>query len=667
MKSKIAFALLFPPLIFLLFAGNTNHLGDTDRYYHFALSRILAEAGAFSLQVLPQVVDIGWSDYFPDKEFLFHVLTRIGYSLGGEGGVSAVGLLVAAGAGIVLYTFALGYLPPAIAFLCAFSALFTHSLIFRMLVVRPHVLAIFFFLLLVFAILRRRLLLTAIAAGGYVLAYHAFYIPLACLGFVFIVALFEPAKERNAWWKLIGSGLAGLALGILLNPYFPSPLYMGVLHAKIPYLISGPMRGVPFGMELFPLGAPGMLKFYYFPFAILLLAARYYQRSFAFSFLFLLSIFFGALAFQTVRAGEYFIPAAGMLFALVLAGLKNKQPNQMKILAAGAAAVQLAMLLLMLRTEASYAPDAGLHEQTRQAIAAIPEGKAKVFNCEWDSGAFLLHQRPDLRFVELLDPSFLFAHDEELFREKEKFRKGEIADPFFLVRGIFLSDFVLCRSRGIVAQLDADPAFQRIFPATGAAEIYLFKVASKPPPAYVKDFSGRSFSVSSVEEARKFEPSAASELREAKLSAAMTGLQFEAPATRMGCSHVRASAPEIKRLAGARYLGAGGGQAMRVWRNGKLLYASGPGFSRARSVQSLMRLEPKLAANDKIDLLVCSGAAGGYSAVALSLWSEAELSAACEWKRAGRKGESRGSFLFTSDQESCIGTMAGSALPPEFL
>ncbi len=49
---------------------------DPVRYHHLALSRLSSEQGL--LRTLPQIEDLGWGQYFPDKEFLFHVLTATG-------------------------------------------------------------------------------------------------------------------------------------------------------------------------------------------------------------------------------------------------------------------------------------------------------------------------------------------------------------------------------------------------------------------------------------------------------------------------------------------------------------------------------------------------------------------------------------------------------------
>ncbi len=61
---------------------------DPDRYYHLGLAAITSKQGLPA--TLPQVEDLGWGRYFPDKEFLFHAATGAADWLAGPSGVMAV-------------------------------------------------------------------------------------------------------------------------------------------------------------------------------------------------------------------------------------------------------------------------------------------------------------------------------------------------------------------------------------------------------------------------------------------------------------------------------------------------------------------------------------------------------------------------------------------------
>ena len=64
------------------------------------------------------------------------------------------------------------------------------------------------------------------------------------------------------------------------------------------------------------------------------------------------------------------------------------------------------------------------------AISAIPRDTSgrKVFDCDWNYGSFLLYARPDLRFVDLLDPRFLLVN-RELFDAKRQLDLDAVPNP----------------------------------------------------------------------------------------------------------------------------------------------------------------------------------------------------------------------------------------------
>lgn len=660
--AALAPALLFPLLVVFFNFATPNHLGDTDRYYHFALSKMLHEQGAFRLPALPQAEDIGWGNYFPDKEFLFHVVTRLGYSMAGEAGAAWAVLLAAAGTGVVLYLFALAWLPPLPAFFCALAGFATHSFFFRMLFLRPHVLAIFFFTLLAFALARRKEWLAAAAGAGFVLAYHAFYIPLFCAGLVAALAFLEKKGERKSLWRLAAFTVAGVAVGLVVNPYFPSQVVSGLRIARIPGLLAGELRGANFGLELFPLSAPAFLKFYLFPLGVVLLAARAIRASFVPLFLLGLTGFFLVLSFQTVRAGEFLVPAAALLFPLAVAEWRANARIAAWIPAA-AAAFQLAVLAQAARTEVNEDPEKGRRAEAMAAISAIPPGAAKVHNCEWDTAPFLLYLRPDLRFTDLLDPTYLYFHDRGLFWKRERWRTGRDPDVFGFVRVDLGADYVLCRDSRANYRMASDPGFRQVYPAGNGGELRLFRVAERASPAYVTDFWANSFPMPGPDEARRYQPGWRKEASQLQLDIGRTAASFPAAGGAITCTHVSPAKGEVERLRGANFLGAGGGEALRVWRNGKLIFASGPGYPAARSIQALVPLTPASSAEDIFDLLACSRADGPFHAASLSLWSSAAAYSACRWKNLG--GDSAAaSPAFSTDQESCLGTLASPALPP---
>jgi len=87
-----------------------------------------------------------------------------------------------------------------------------------------------------------------------------------------------------------------------------------------------------------------------------------------------------------------------------------------------------------------------------------------VFNCAWASPPYILYRRPDLRFVDILDPSFLWSSSRELFDLRTQIRTGRTADPYDLLRTLFRADYVFCSDPALFGQLQRDPRFRRLYP-----------------------------------------------------------------------------------------------------------------------------------------------------------------------------------------------------------
>src|SRR5271154_895359 len=116
-------------------------------------------------------------------------------------------------------------------------------------------------------------------------------------------------------------------------------------------------------------------------------------------------------------------------------------------------------------------------DDLRLAIQAIPPGPSKVYNCDWNYGSFLLWQRPDLRFVDLLDPRFLEVAPEK-FEAKRHIDLGDEPDvPGVLVR-LFHADYVLCSNPNVERALAGTTVLYQ--GARSPIRLYALSVAPGP-------------------------------------------------------------------------------------------------------------------------------------------------------------------------------------------
>ena len=357
------------------------------------------------------------------------------------------------------------------------------AFLFRISLLRPHLLAVLLFCLLLLAILRERPRLAALAALAFALAYHAFYVVGVVVLIAFVLRNQEGIARRTWAWLL-----AGLCVGLLVNPYFPSNLVMGVFTLRLALgLATLPPHEET--LEVFQPSFGLVLVAYGFVLlCVLACAFGAWRRKLAaspargaFLFLLLVSAAFALLGLKSLRAMEYAVPAT-----ILLAG----HAVHLQLLGRHTLAVLLVLLLgVQGATDWQVYRAHWLHPQESMypgyaaLLQQVPQGSnAKVFNCEWESGPFILHARPDLRFVDLLEPALLWHASPDRYYARQGLLKGAFADPHAIVRGAFHADYVLCGPRGaaLVQQMQAMPQDFRAAPGTENDPLRLFAVRPDP-------------------------------------------------------------------------------------------------------------------------------------------------------------------------------------------
>ena len=435
------------------------------------------------LRALPQAEDIGWGRYFPDKEFLFHALTGSASALGGDAAVLWLVPLLGLAIALLLYLEASRVLRPwQAATLSVVALLGSSAFMFRLTLLRPHLLAMLVFCLLLLALLRARPRLAALFALVFALSYHAFYV----VGVVAVACWLLRRQEgmpARAWaWVL-----AGLAVGLIVNPYFPSNLGMGVFTLQLALGLATlpPMEASP---ELFQ-PTPGLLLFAYgFVFlGVLACAIAAWRRKLpagaertAFLFVLLVTAAFAVMGLKTLRAMEYAVPAA-VLLAAHATRLQLFGRHTLAAFAAGVLVLQGWLDVAVYR--AWLAPTQSGYPEYSALLEQIPkDSHAKVFNCEWETGSFILHDRPDLRFVDVLDPTFLWFASPDRYNARMGLLQGAFDDPRAMLRGAFGADYVLCGSRGetLVRQMDLRPNDFSSAPGSRGDAVRLFAVRPDP-------------------------------------------------------------------------------------------------------------------------------------------------------------------------------------------
>jgi hypothetical protein len=261
------------------------------------------------------------------------------------------------------------------------------------------------------------------------------------------------------------AGLAGLAVGTVVNPYFPSNLEMLWAHLA---LAASPQLGrqVNYGAELMPL-PPGrfVIQFGFFFGVIALAASVLYSRREELARLsdLLLMTLFGAALFVastlSPRAVEYLAPACAIVLAGSAAALARPK-------LAWAMGLGLALQLVSLIPLLTRLPEPAKNELLFEALDSVPKGPSltKVYNCEWYFSPYILYHRPDLAFVDILDPSFLLRVSPQKFLVRRMLEEGRVREPAKALAEVFGAKYVICAKSALVGQMAQDPGFTRLFP-----------------------------------------------------------------------------------------------------------------------------------------------------------------------------------------------------------
>lgn len=463
------FVFFFPPRL----VGRS----DPDRYYHLGLSRLFSEQGI--VRTLPQVEDLGWGRLFPEKEFLFHALTGSADWLGGSTLVLLVVPLLGIAITLCLYSELSRVLRPVHAALLSSAVpLLSARFLFRLTILRPHMLAILFFCLVLLAILRKRPRLAALAAAGFALSYHAFYLVVLVAGVAWLLRRKMGPEGENSWlWCL-----AGLAVGIILNPYFPSNLVMSWYHVQIALGVD-PAPGASSPLEFAWPGWPTFLLTYGFvPLSLVLSAAavRFRPKDDGavvgeFWFLFAVTLLLFMLSMKSDRAMEYAVPACILMvgYSARASGIRWWIPFNLVILLACQG--YIARMYYLKNWSSPQQANFDIYARVLATLPADAAGK-KVFNCEWWTGAYMLSERPDLRFVDVLDPTFLWRQSPDKYLARQGLVKGAFSDPHTILRDVFKADYVLCASTALINQMYADPSNFRAIPGAEDGPVRLFLV-----------------------------------------------------------------------------------------------------------------------------------------------------------------------------------------------
>jgi hypothetical protein len=358
----------------------------------------------------------------------------------------------------------------------------SEAFIFRMSVARAQSLSLLVLVTGLHWLLTRKYWRVFFLGFLYVWFYNAFPLLFIIAG-IYTVSVW--LVERRIDLRPLGFSGAGIAAGLVINPYFPYNILFAYQHIA-PKLLNA--TSVSVGNEWFPYTTGQLLQNSPLAFAVFLLgvlglglAGRRMDLRTAVSF-FLVSMF-GLMLFQSRRFIEYFPPFALIFAAFAWApilkewgsrhsldGASRRKINSIRGTAPVLAAAVLLVGAVWWNGSASLSTMQGLKPHTLyQGVSgwledSTPAGE-RVFQTDWDDFPRLFFYNTHNTYLVGLDPTYMQLYDQSLYELWVDITRGRIETPARSILVDFGARYVLSdlEHESFLKQAKGDPELVEVY------------------------------------------------------------------------------------------------------------------------------------------------------------------------------------------------------------
>jgi hypothetical protein len=485
-------------LAFLQFKTRAICCGDWDGYYHIRWSQLLWDnfsQGKWlpTFEWLPLTVLN--PQHYNDHHFLFHLL-QIPFLWFFEPVMAAkIATVTFASIAVfsvywLLYRYDIDYLVVWLLAILTCANMFYY----RMNMAKAPPLTIIITIIGIYLLFERKYVWLLPLMFAFVWTYSLFpLLWIAALIWVVIILW----NERKFEWQPLAYTTAGLVLGNVINPYFPTNLILFYEHFKTKLVVAGDFA-VAVGGEWYPYS--GMELMTHFPVAMLAMLLGYIlfrprngklpeKATFFLAFVSMLL----AAQFSSKRFAEYFPPFAILFLAFSLQAFRQPQsiqlpehfqrdiepfldaaktPEQkrrdtMELVAASAIGVILAIVFIinttgpnlifanpegLAETIAGNDSDARYRRAMEFATGVDANGKenmpaGRIFNANWDDFPKLFFLDTKHTYVYGLDPNYLYSENPDLYKLLIDITGGKTEDAAPLIREKFGAEYVFADAK----------------------------------------------------------------------------------------------------------------------------------------------------------------------------------------------------------------------------
>jgi hypothetical protein len=406
-SSDLAVAVLIAAAFFLLLSATPSIPGGYDSYRHVRLARLLTENPTAVFRD-PWHLAYLWTKPV-DAWFGYHVilapLTRV-FDLVLAAKVIST-LIFGAIAFVLLRLLDLLSVQQRW-FWLAVTLAGSSITLNRSATCRPFLFSILLILTAALFTLRSKPVAVAVVAALHAVAYSIFFLVAMVPGVWLLLRRNRPALRTAVACAI------GIAIGLLLNPYFPENVRFDVVQSIITKIAV--KAHVEIGRELDPI-QPGWWFLLSSPVVTLWLAAivtrirRRRERQFepATDVFLLLSAAALAGSFQVGRTYDLFVPFATVFSAAVLSPLFARNRRDAQLVIAGILVVCASHVFLAYRT-ARQAVNIYAYRSVSEYLRTHTAGQL-VTNAEWGEYHYLFFWNPESRYVIGFEPTFLYLTD----------------------------------------------------------------------------------------------------------------------------------------------------------------------------------------------------------------------------------------------------------------
>ncbi len=463
---------------FLLIFQSTTIFPDPDSFYHAGVTQLIREGTLVpkEFEWLPYTI---LGTHYIDHHYLYHValvpFSAIHPLLG-------LKLATAVFGGLFAVMFASIMMRLRVKFPELFVLLLvTHGpLLFRINLVKAPSFSLLLLFGMLYLMVAKRWWALSFVSALYVWAYNGWIVGLGVAFVVWVVrslgvmvyvrntiSISSYAKElcSRESLALLGSVAMGMAVGVIVNPYFPSNITFYVDHIiKIGLLGYRHVIGV--GGEWYGYALPELLGASAITMAFFILSSVVFvvrlrrQDEWALVSLILAVLFFIA-TIRSQRHVEYFVPFLVLYIALAFRTLSwdeiwNMVRSRLHLKRWIVAsyfllfAVSFAVTkdLLLVQKHLSNGFPYTLLESESQWINEHVPSKEVIFHSNWDEFPALFFYNRDNRYIAGLDPAFLYARDKKRFFLWRDITQGTLSKNLVgIMKNEFKASFVLASSK----------------------------------------------------------------------------------------------------------------------------------------------------------------------------------------------------------------------------